>query len=51
MFDAAASGKQIELTRHVLAEVDPYRKVSEKSESNNWRTLNPSAAGSAECSK
>jgi hypothetical protein len=51
MFDAAASGKQIELTRHVLAEVDPYRKVSEKSESNNWRTLNPPAAGAAECTR
>ena len=49
MFEA--SGKHIELTRHVLAEVDPYRKVGEKSESNNWRTLNPSAAGAAGCSK
>ena len=51
VFDAAVSTKQIEMSRHVLAEVDPYRKVAERSESNNWRSLNPAAAGYAECSR
>ena len=45
IFDARASGKQIGLDRHVLAEVDPYRKTAEVSETNNWRTLSPEAAG------
>ena len=44
-FDASASGKQIALDRHVIAEVDPYRKTAEVSETNNWRTLFPEAAG------
>ncbi len=49
MFDTSATGKQIELTRHGVAEVDPYRKVAEVSEDNNWRTLNPGAAGVSQC--
>jgi hypothetical protein len=48
-FDASASGKQIELTRYVIAEVDPYRKVAEVNEGNNWRTLNPAAAEPPGC--
>src|SRR5687768_9101242 len=28
IFDATASGKQIALDRHVIAEVDPYRKTA-----------------------
>jgi len=46
-FDAAASAKQIALGSFVLAEVDPYGKTSEASESNNQRTLNPSGGGNA----
>ena len=46
-FDAAASGKQIGLDRHILVEVDPYRKIAETSEDNNWRTKNPDAVGGA----
>jgi len=49
IFDAAASGKQIGLDRHVLAEVDPYRKIAEATETNNWRTINPNDAGSPQC--
>ncbi len=48
-FDAAASGKHIELTRHVLAEVDPYKKIAEADEKNNWRTLFPDAGGQSQC--
>lgn len=48
-FDAAASGKQIGLDRHVLAEVDPYRKIAEASENNNWRTINPGSSGASQC--
>ena len=49
VFDVAASGKDIELGRHVFAEVDPYRTTAEASESNNWRTINPNAAGDPQC--
>ena len=49
-FDAAASGKQIGMDRYVLVEVDPYRKIAEASEDNNWRTKNPDAdAGAPQC--
>ncbi len=48
-FDATTSGKQVALDRHVLAEVDPYGKIAEASENNNWRTINPNAAGSPQC--
>lgn len=47
--DATASGKQIGLDRHVHAEVDPYRKIAEASENNNWRTINPNASGGSQC--
>lgn len=39
--------KKIALGRHMLVEVDPYKKVAEASEDNNWRTLFPDAAGTA----
>ena len=42
-FDVAE--KKIGVGRHVLAEADPYKKVSEASEDNNWRTLFPDGAG------
>lgn len=49
------SGKKIVFGRYVLVEVDPYKKVVEASESNNWRTLFPEAAGEtlskAQCKK
>ncbi len=49
IFDTAASGKYIERTRHVLAEVDPYKKIAEADENNNWRTLFPDAGGQSKC--
>jgi len=33
--------KFIGVGRHVFVEVDPYKKVTEASEDNNWRTLYP----------
>ena len=42
-FDVAE--KKIGVGRHVLVEADPYKKVSEASENNNWRTLFPDGAG------
>ena len=42
-FDVAA--KKIGVGRYVFAEADPYKKVSEASEDNNWRTLFPDGAG------
>ena len=46
-FDAIAGGKEVSPSSHVVAEVDPYKKVDEVSEENNWRTLNPAGAGAA----
>jgi subtilase family serine protease len=40
-FDVAE--KKIGVGRHVLVEADPYKKVSEASEDNNWRTLSLTA--------
>lgn len=37
--------KKIGVGRHVHVEADPYKKVSEASEDNNWRTLFPDGAG------
>ena len=39
------SQKKIGVGRYVYAEADPYKKVSEASEDNNWRTLFPEAGG------
>lgn len=39
------SDKKIGVGRYVLVEADPYKKVAEASEDNNWRTLFPDAAG------
>ena len=33
--------KKIGVSRHIYAEVDPYKKVIEASEDNNWYTVNP----------
>jgi CARDB len=44
-FDLLGSGKRIEADRHVRAEIDPYNATVEVNEGNNWRTLNPTAAG------
>ena len=44
-FDAAASGKAVSPSSHVVAEVDPYKKVNEVDEGNNWRTINPASGG------
>ena len=41
------TAKKIGYGRHMLVEVDPYKKVAEASEDNNWRTLFPDAAGAA----
>lgn len=43
-FDVA--DKRIEVGRYVLIEVDPYKKVTEANEENNWRTLFPDGSGS-----
>lgn len=42
-FDIA--DKKIGVGRYVYVEADPYKKVSEASEDNNWRTLFPDGAG------
>lgn len=39
------SEKKIGGGSYVYAEADPYKKVTEADEGNNWRTLNPTAAG------
>ncbi|MGI8639909.1 MAG: CARDB domain-containing protein [Pyrinomonadaceae bacterium] len=39
------SEKKIGVGRYIYVEADPYRKVTEASEDNNWRTLNPNDAG------
>jgi hypothetical protein len=39
------SDKKIGANRFMLIEVDPYKKVAEADENNNWRTLNPTGAG------
>lgn len=48
------SEKKIGVGRYVFAEADPYKKVPEASEDNNWRTLFPDGAGTvltqAQCS-
>ena len=38
--------KKIGFGRYVYIEADPFKKVSEASEENNWHTLFPDAAGS-----
>ena len=40
------SMKKIPAETFVYIEADPYKKVAEANESNNWRTLFPDAAGS-----
>ena len=42
-FDVA--DKKIGVGRYVYVEADPYKKISEASEENNWRTLFPDGAG------
>ncbi len=39
------SEKKIGVGRYVFAEADPYKKVAEASEDNNWRTLFPNGSG------
>lgn len=41
------SEKKIAVGSYVFAEADPYKKVAEASEDNNWRTLYPTGAGTA----
>ena len=36
---------KIPVSRYIYVEADPYKKVSEVSEDNNWRTVNPNGAG------
>lgn len=38
------SQKKIGVGRHIFAEADPYKKVAEASEDNNWFTVNPYGA-------
>jgi hypothetical protein len=45
-FDFDITDIKIGAGRHLLVEVDPFNKVSEASEDNNWRTLNPNGAPS-----
>jgi hypothetical protein len=42
-FDVSA--KKIGVGRHIYIEVDPYKKVAEASEDNNWRTMFPHGLG------
>ena len=44
-FDVAYN--RIGIGRFVYIEADPYKKVAEASEENNWRTLFPDGAGAA----
>ena len=46
-FEPTSSGKEILVSNYVIAEVDPYRKVVETDELNNWRSLNPANAPAA----
>jgi hypothetical protein len=39
------SSEKIGFGRYVYVEADPYRKITEASEDNNWRTLFPDGAG------
>ena len=39
------SQQKIVFGRYVFVEADPYKKVAEASEDNNWRTLFPDGAG------
>lgn len=39
------SSEKISYGRYVFAEADPYKKISEASEDNNWRSLFPDGAG------
>lgn len=39
------SGEKIGVGRYIYVEADPYKKISEASEDNNWRTLFPDGAG------
>lgn len=38
------SGKKMPAGSHVSVEVDPYKKVKEDSEGNNWSKLNPNSS-------
>ena len=38
------SEKKIAVGRHIFAEADPYKKIAEASEDNNWFTVNPYGA-------
>lgn len=39
------SEKKIGAGRYIYVEADPYKKVAEASEDNNWLTLNPNGSG------
>lgn len=39
------SEKKIVFGRYILAEADPYKKIGETSEDNNWRSLFPESPG------
>ncbi|HMT06402.1 MAG TPA: CARDB domain-containing protein [Pyrinomonadaceae bacterium] len=41
------SNKKIEVGRYIYIETDPYKKVAEASEDNNWRSLFPDAFGNS----
>lgn len=47
------SNKKIEVGRYVYIEADPYKKVAEASDDNNWRSLFPEVTGNstAQCSE
>ena len=39
------SEKKIDAGSYIYVEADPYKKITEADETNNWRSLNPKAAG------
>ena len=39
------SSEKISVGRYIYVEADPYKKIAEASEDNNWRTLFPDGAG------
>jgi hypothetical protein len=38
------ASQKISIATHLLVEVDPYDKVSETDENNNWQTVNPNGS-------
>ena len=44
-FDTTSA--RIGVGKYIVAEADPYRKVAESNEENNWRTLYPDGAANA----